>query len=136
MRNQGLISGSLTPEHHIDSHTMSGVLSTAPRSRPAWPPTPQAPAIGSPRRGQIRFSLTSPHRQGLYGLYTWMFMPADPAVPEHSSGTALSPRFGATVRSATNAPLPVPCGSRTLSPLDSIVNRCDLFDHCLPIVVS
>jgi hypothetical protein len=26
MRNQGLISGSLTPEHHIDSHTMSGVL--------------------------------------------------------------------------------------------------------------
>jgi len=24
--NQGLISGSLMPEHHIDFHTMSGVL--------------------------------------------------------------------------------------------------------------
>jgi hypothetical protein len=28
-RNQGLISGSLTPEHHIDFHTMSGVLGAA-----------------------------------------------------------------------------------------------------------
>ena len=43
--NRGLISGSLTPEHHIDFHTMSGVL--VPRQ------------FNSPHRDEIRDDLIS-----------------------------------------------------------------------------